>query len=498
MFEAVELDQRLSKSDYEAKLPDLRSALLNAQLALQETDTRVFLIIAGMDGAGKAEVVNRLSEWLDARGVDTNTYWLPSDEERERPPYWRYWRSFPTRGRIGIHFAAWYQELIPDFANDKINAEHLDAELNRAAFLEQMLVEDGALILKFWLHLSEKQQTKRLESLAKDPRTKRRVTKTDWKHLKRYDRFRAAAERVIRLTSTGEIPWTLVEAADRRHRDMVVGQTLVAAINEHLERRKHDTGSSSNGVFIPATSPTNAKTILDGVDLTRTIDSKDYDKQLSKYQGKVSRLVWKAYEARRSSVVVFEGWDAAGKGGCIRRLTVPMDARLYRVISIAAPTDEEKAHHYLWRFWRHIPRAGFVTAYDRSWYGRVLVERVEKFASPEEWQRAYLEINDFEEQLSSHGIILTKFFLHISKEEQLQRFEARARIPHKQHKITEEDWRNREKWEDYQAAINEMVARTSTEYAPWHIVAANDKHWARIDVLKTYCKRLEDALKDEK
>ncbi|GAB4322184.1 MAG: polyphosphate:AMP phosphotransferase [Candidatus Zixiibacteriota bacterium] len=495
MFEAVELGQSLSKSEFEEQLPQLRTELLRVQRALAGTDSRLLLIIAGMDAAGKGECVNRLSEWLDMRGIDTHTYWLPSDEERERPPYWRYWRTFPARGQIGIHFAAWYQDLIPRFAERKIDVAQLDAELARAAFVERMLVEDKTLILKFWLHLSEEEQEKRLKALATDPLTRRRVTKSDWKHHKHYDRYVAAVERVIRLTSTGQCPWTLIDASNWRHRDMTIGRTILSALSAHLANGTGPAHPAPNGVFVPATSPENRITILDGVDLSKTCDADSYEKRLRRYQGKINRLTWQAYEAKRSSVVVFEGWDAAGKGGSIRRLTATMDARLKRIISVAAPTDEEKAHHYLWRFWRHVPRAGFVTAYDRSWYGRVLVERVEGFATPTEWQRAYQEINEFEEQLAAHGIVLTKFFLHISKDKQYRRFKAREQTPHKQHKITEEDWRNREKWDAYEAAVNEMVARTSTEYAPWYLIPADDKRYARIEVLKIYAKRLNAALK---
>lgn len=494
MFETVELGQKLAKNEYEAILPDLRLHLLEVQRALLGSNTRVFLIFAGVDAAGKGELVNKLSEWLDARGLETNTYWQLSDEERERPAYWRYWRTFPSRGRIGIHFAAWYQDLIPRYAHQEITGTHLDSQLNRIAFMERMLAADGALILKFWLHLSKKAQKKRFSALESDPQTKRRVTKADWKNHKHYEEYTAAAERVIRHTSNAIAPWTLIDAGDKRYRDTTVAQAIVAAISRQLEDQK-TASHKGNGspIIVPATAG-KTKTILDGVDLTQTLDSESYERQLSRLQARISRLVWAAYDKKRSSVVVFEGWDAAGKGGCIRRMTVAMDARLYRVISIAAPTDEEKAHHYLWRFWRHIPRAGFVTAYDRSWYGRVLVERVENFATPAEWQRAYSEINDFEEQLTRHGNILTKFFLHISQEEQLRRFKEREIIPHKQHKITEEDWRNREKWGLYDAAINEMVARTSTEFAPWCIIPSNDKKFARIEILKTYARRLEQAL----
>ena len=193
-------------------------------------------------------------------------------------------------------------------------------------------------------------------------------------------------------------------------------------------------------------------------------------------------------------ILALEGWDAAGKGGAIRRVTHALDARMYRVIPIAAPTDEERAHHYLWRFWRHLPRLGRITIYDRTWYGRVLVERAEGFASEAEWMRAYKEINEFEEQLTEHGIVLVKYWLHISADEQLERFKERETAPWKQYKITPEDYRNREKMNLYEQAASDMIARTSTEFSPWTLVEANDKRYARIKVLRTLCDRLDAAL----
>ena len=234
--------------------------------------------------------------------------------------------------------------------------------------------------------------------------------------------------------------------------------------------------------------------MLDSVRIDRTVSEADYRKRLAKYQDRLYRLSWKAHNTGRSVVAIFEGWDAAGKGGAIRRLTAAMDARLYNVISVAAPTDEEKAQHYLWRFWRQVPRNGYVTIYDRSWYGRVLVERVEGFASLDEWSRAYREINDFEEQLHRHGIILAKFWVHITPEEQLRRFKEREITPWKQHKITEEDWRNRQRWGDYAQTITDMVEKTSTTYAPWTLVPGNDKKVSRLEIIKTLCGRLEKAL----
>jgi polyphosphate kinase 2 (PPK2 family) len=230
------------------------------------------------------------------------------------------------------------------------------------------------------------------------------------------------------------------------------------------------------------------------VDLTERIEPKAYSRELKSLQSRLNALSWKTWERKKTCVALFEGWDAAGKGGAIRRVNRALDARLYRVVQIAAPTDEERAHHYLWRFWRGLPRAGHITLYDRSWYGRVMVERVEGLAHEEDWRRSYREINAFEEQLCDHGITLLKFWMHISPEEQLRRFREREQTPHKAHKITEEDWRNREKWDEYRAAVNEMVAKTSTSEAPWTLVAGDDKRLARVQVLRTFVEAFEKAL----
>jgi polyphosphate:AMP phosphotransferase len=325
-----------------------------------------------------------------------------------------------------------------------------------------------------------------------------------------YENFTRVVERAIRHTDSGNAPWLLVEANDQRYRDLTVARTILDNLRQRCPMSEtassHSVPSTIPVEEVPPSSPAiiteipklispkNARTILDMVDLTQHLSRKEYDKELETHQGKLHRLAWEANQKKCSTIIVFEGWDAAGKGGCIRRITQAMDARLYQTISIAAPTDEERAHHYLWRFWRNIPRAGRVTIYDRSWYGRVLVERVEGFAHEKEWKRAYLEINDFEEQLAHHGDILIKFWIHISPEEQLRRFKEREQIAYKRHKITPEDWRNRDKWEDYSVAINDMVARTSTDFAPWTLVAGNDKRFGRLQVLKTICNRLETAL----
>jgi polyphosphate:AMP phosphotransferase len=494
MFETAELGHKVSKEEYAAEVPKLREELLNAHFALKEAKLPVIIIVSGAEAAGKGEVVHRLNEWLDPRGVDTIAFWRQSDEERERPAYWRFWRALPARGRVGILFGSWYTEPILKRTYREIKNSQLDSALDQIAFFEKMLVDDGALIIKLWYHLSKKAQRKRLEELEQNPKTRWRVTPTDWKHYKLYARFITATERVIRRTDAGYAPWHLIEATDRRYRELTTGRIILQALKERLAARAAPKPAPPKPLPPAPAQDRDRVTILDRVDLKQRLTVAQYDQQLAKFQGKLGQLAWAANQKGVSAVIVFEGWDAAGKGSAIRRVTQAMDPRLYRIVPIAAPTDEERAHHYLWRFWRHLPRAGMTTIYDRSWYGRVLVERVEGFARPDEWMRAYLEINHFEEQLADSGIVVAKFWIHLSKEEQLRRFKQRQDIPFKQYKITAEDWRNREQWAAYAAAVNDMVARTSTQHAPWTLVAGNDKRFARVQILKTFCQRLEQAL----
>jgi polyphosphate:AMP phosphotransferase len=498
MFEATKVGRTLSKADFNKQEETLRADLLQVQQALMKSNIPIVVIVSGVEGAGKGEVVNCLNKWLDARGVQTSAFWDETDEERERPRYWRFWRSLPPRGQISILFGGWYMLPIEHRFKEKCNDAELDAELNRIVDFERMLTMDGALVVKFWFHLTEKEQKQRLKELSRDDRSKWKMLPQKKKFSQQYAQFEKVAERIIRHTDRGIAPWYLIEATDKHYRDMTVGRTLLEAIRSRLKNPKvEDSHSASHAPSLPDGESAQV-TVLDHVDLASTLDSKRYKAQLKALQQRANTLAWQAYSHGRSTVMVFEGWDAGGKGGAIRRFTNAVDARLYRATSVAAPTDEEKAHHYLWRFWRPIPRAGYITIYDRSWYGRVLVERVEGFASEREWHRAYAEINQFEEQLVESGAIILKFWLHISPEEQLTRFQDREKVPYKQHKITDEDWRNREKWDDYKMAVNEMVVRTSTEYAPWTLVPGNDKLFARVDVLRTICETLEQALTDKR
>src|ERR1051326_1211254 len=461
MFETAELGRKVSKAEYEKREPSVRLGLLQAQDQLKEGDFPVILLIGGVDGAGKGETVNKLHEWMDARYLRTHAFRQPSDEEAERPYFWRFWRALPPRGRIGIFFGSWYTNPIVRQVHHEQHKAELDSALARINRFEKELVDDGALILKLWFHLSKKAQKERLKTLEKDPLTRWRVTPADWKNFKLYNRFRRVSEHVLRETSTGEAPWMVIEGTDSRYRSLAAGDYLLDALKRRLEERRGSDRRSAKG----KTAPRDSRTVLDALDLSRKLEEKEYRVELEKLQGRLNLLSRKAKRKGHSTVMVFEGWDAGGKGSAIRRVTAALDARDYTVIPVAAPTEEERAHHYLWRFWRHLPRAGRVLIFDRSWYGRVLGERVEGFASEPEWKRGYAEINDFEEQLRERGMTIVKYWLHIDKAEQMRRFKSREKTSFKQYKITEEDFRNRRQWTAYQQAVNEMVERTSTEFA---------------------------------
>ncbi len=491
MFEAAELGRKLDKKDYKKIVPELRTSLLNLQQQLRECDFPVILLISGADGAGKSETVNILNQWMDPRWIETTAFDEMTDEERERPAFWRFWRALPSKGRIGVLFGSWYSCPIQQRISNQFDDSELDQMLRRINIFEKMLVDDGALLIKLWFHLGKEMQVKRIKKLRKNPETRWRVGERDLAALKSYDRFREVAEQGLRQTSTGEAPWMIIEGYDERHRDVTTANHILEVVRKRMTLDPMTLRGATSAWRMPQEGD---KTILDFLDLSKSLEKKPYRKELAELQGRLSVLSRKARERKVSTIVLLEGWDAAGKGGIIRRITGAIDARSYRVIPIGSPTDEERAQHYLWRFWRQIPRAGRFTIYDRSWYGRVLVERVEGFACEDEWVRAYREINEFEEELTEHGIVLVKFWVHIDKDEQLARFKAREETSFKQHKLTEEDWRNREKWDDYAHAVNDMVERTSTEFAPWNLIEGNDKRWARVQALRILCDRLEKAL----
>jgi len=513
MFETAELGRSIPKKEYNEAVEKLRTELLSIQQELRKCDFPVIIVMAGVDGAGKGKTVNLFNEWMDSRWIDNNAYVRHSDEESERPRYWRYWRDLPAKGKIGIFLSSWYSTPFLDHVYGKIGKAEYDERLDRIKAFEKTLADDGALILKFWMHLGKDAQKKRLKKLEKDELQAWQVKESDWEHWRMYDKFIDGAERLIMRTSKGHAPWSIVEGANNRYASLTVAEQIRDAILRHMEVRKTQAETQAQLAKKAAAKKTTVKksvdkdapveplpypTVLSRLDMTKSVEKDAYKTELKALQARLSGLARTANDKGVSTILVFEGSDAAGKGGSIRRLTAALDARSYKVLPFAAPNDEERAHHYLWRFWRHMSRAGRLTIFDRSWYGRVLVERVEGFAREEEWRRAYGEIVDFEDQIVEHGTVLLKFWIHIDPEEQLRRFKAREETPWKRWKLTDEDWRNREKWAQYEESVNDLVEKTSTSNAPWTMVEGNDKKHARLKVLRTVCNALEKRLKSVK
>lgn len=491
MFESAELGHAIDEETYNREVPILREALLEAQYELkQQGRFPVIILINGVEGAGKGETVKLLNEWMDPRLIQVSTFDRQTDEELARPPAWRFWRQLPPKGRIGIFFGNWYSQMLQGRVHGRIKNAVLDQAIDGALSLEQMLCDEGALIFKFWFHLSKKQMKARLKLLQDDPLHSWRISPLDWQQSETYDRFVRFGERVLRRSSRDFAPWYVVEGADEHYRSLMVGRILLDGLQAALKVKKRRPPQPH---VAPLAASLDNLGLLNSLDMSQSLDKDDYQEQLAAEQARLAGLMRDKRMRRHALVAVFEGNDAAGKGGAIRRVAAALDPRQYRIVPVAAPTEEERAQPYLWRFWRHIPARGNFTVFDRSWYGRVLVERVEGFCEPSDWLRAYSEINDFEEQLSDAGVVLVKFWLAIDQDTQYQRFKEREQIAFKRFKITEEDWRNRDKWQDYCDAVGDMVDRTSTAIAPWTLVEANDKRFARVKVLRTINQALEQA-----
>ncbi len=489
MFEVAELGLEIDKETFKQREPRLREQLLELQAALRDAKIPLVLVIAGVEGAGKGETMNMLVEWLDARGIVVHALGMISEEEVERPRYYRYWRRLPPQGSTGIFLGSWYTSPVIKHAFQQIDDDAFEHEMRRIVEFENLLTEEGVLVLKFWLHITKKQQKKIFKKLEDDPDKAWRVTPLDWKFHDTFDSFLDTSSRALRITSTSTAPWQIIESHDKRFRHLTVAERIIAALKARLAQ------PALPKVEKPELPVPESVNVINSLDLQAArIDPQAASKEIKELQSRIGQLTRTLLANQRSVVMVFEGADAAGKGGAIRRVVRGIDARYYRIVPIAAPTDEERAQPYLWRFWRRLPAWGHYTIYDRSWYGRVLVERIEGFCRPEDWQRAFAEINSFEEQMAESGVILLKFWLTISPEEQLRRFQDREATSYKHYKITPEDWRNREKWGGYEAAACEMVARTSTEIGPWTLVEAEDKNYARVKVLRTLVERLEHAL----
>lgn len=495
MLEMVDLKQRLKKQDYQDQLPRLEIKLAELQRRAKQIEVPIIIVVAGWDASGKGLLINKLVLALDPRSYDVHAMDGPDQERDSRPFLWRSWTRIPSRGRLGVFAGGWYRHALNDRIEKRVKRKVWLQELDQIRSFEKQLVDDGYVILKFFLHISEREQAERLKKLDQNSSKTPRVTAAEWRRHKKYAKYLTATEEMLAATSTEAAPWTIVEAHDRRFATVRLFRTVIDAIERRCETTTGKKIRRTKIAQADRIAATVGSPILDSVDLSFSLGRRKYERILDQYQKKIGDLQWEVIASQLPVILLYEGWDAAGKGGNIRRLVQALDPRGYRVVPVSAPNDLERAHHYLWRFWNRIPRGGRITIFDRSWYGRVLVERVEGLARPDEWQRAFREINELEQSLVESGSVLIKFWLHIDPDEQLRRFKRREKIRHKRWKITDDDWRNRERWDQYRVAVEEMLQRTSTSYAPWTIVPANSKLYARIEALKTVEREIRRRLK---
>ena len=494
MLERIDLTSEMDKKAYKTAREALDIRLGALQRKCREAGIPIMILFDGFDAAGKGLQINRLIQALDPRGFDVYTGDKDGEEESMRPFLWRFWTKTPAAGRLVIFDTSWYRKVQSDRFDGKTKESELEDAFYDILAFEKQLTDGGTVLIKLFLDISKKEQKKRFLRLEESEETSWRVTKQDWKRNEHYGKYREFSDEMLEKTHAPYAPWHVIEAEDKNYGAMRILETVADCMEEAL--RAKNAGPAPVLFDGPLPPDRYKKGILSKADLSKSLEREEYKKKLNKLQKKLSVLHGELYRLRIPVVLGFEGWDAAGKGGAIRRLTSHLDPRGYKVCPTASPSGIEKSHHYLWRFWNNVPKDGHIAIFDRTWYGRVMVERIEDFCTEAEWHRAYQEINDMELHLSHAGAVILKFWIHIDKDEQERRFNDRMTNPEKQWKITDEDWRNREKWDQYEEAVNEMLEKTSTEYAPWIVVEGNSKYYARVKVLETVAEALEKKIKE--
>lgn len=497
MLEKIDLSKKVDKKTYRRVMDEAEEKLGLLQRECKDAGIPVILVFEGMGAAGKGVQINRLIQALDPRGFDVYACDRPTEDEQMRPFLWRYWTKTPAKGRIAVFDRSWYRSVQVDRFDGLTREDRLGDAYQDILSFEKQLCDDGTVIMKFFLYIDKDEQKKRFKKLEGSKETSWRVTEEDWNRNKDFDRYLKMNEEMLEKTDTDYAPWVIIEAVDKDYAALKIVSTVMDRLEYELEHRRPEDEKTAQRQE-SKTRERFKNGVLSGIDLSKSLTEEEYKTRLKKLQKRLAELHSELYRLRIPVVIGFEGWDAGGKGGAIKRLTSNLDPRGYRVNPTAAPNDIEKVHHYLWRFWNSVPKAGHIAIFDRTWYGRVMVERIEGFCSEAEWRRAYQEINEMESHMANAGAVVLKFWLHIDKDEQERRFRERQANPAKQWKITDEDWRNREKWDQYEEAVNEMLIRTSTTYAPWIVVEGNDKRYARVKVLQTVVDALEKKVKEVK
>lgn len=489
------IESNLAKDDYKLLMEQLINKVSYLQRKCKELGIPVMILVDGVEAAGKGVMISKLMKALDPRGFRVYPIKEETVEEAGRPFLWRFWIKTPEKGRITILENSWYRKVTTDVMTGVVDSSDIPFYKREIENFERQLVDSGVCLVKLFLYIDQEEQKKRMKRLQSHSATAWRVTKSDWKINKKFRKYEKLISSVLDSSNKNSLKWEVIPAYDKRCATIQAYEKLIANIEGKIEEVLQNYQVDSTEITQLKTNH-NCK-VLQELDLDKRLSKEKYDKKLKALQNRIEVLHGELYQKKIPMVIAFEGWDAAGKGGAIRRLTGKMDPRGYVVYPIASPTEEEKNHHYLWRFWKEIPKDGHIAIFDRTWYGRVMVERVEGFCSELEWHRAYQEISELENSLVNHGAIVLKFWLHITKDEQKVRFDSRMNNVEKQWKITDEDWRNREKWNLYEEAVLDMLERTSTEYAPWITVEGNDKRYARIKVLESVVHAIESRLNSD-
>ena len=497
MLEKVDLKRKVSKAEYKKEAASLKEQLTALDAPIKAAKLPVIILFEGWSAAGKGSLIQKLILNFDPRWFTVVNMQAPTPTELRYPLMWRHWNTIPKVGQMSIMDSSWYQEVstlrVEHHVSELVNLRHMN-EINS---FERGLCNNGYLIIKFFIHISKKEMKKRLDALSADKDTAWRVSDADRAQLKNYDQYAECMDSMLEYTNTPEAVWHVISGTDAEAATLDVFSAVVESVQTALKLKadKDELSGYSSSIIQPGQYHFRKMPLLKDVDLDKSLSEKAYKSELKKEQEKLAQNHNRLYRHKIPMIICYEGWDAAGKGGNIKRVSAALDPRGYVVEPIASPTPDEKDRHFLWRFWKRLPKDGHIVIFDRTWYGRVMVERIEGFCTTADWQRAYGEMNDFERQLYDWGAIILKFWIHISNDEQLARFTARQNDPAKQWKITAEDWRNREKWDDYETAVDEMIRYTSTDFAPWHIIEGNDKLYARIKTLKIINEAIEERLK---
>ncbi len=473
------------KKEMKTKIKKYQSILTEQQLKIKEEKLPVIILVEGWAAAGKGKVINDLISELDPRFY--KVFLQDSSKENDRPFLYHYFNAIPENGKFLIMDSGWMEKAVRDREEGKSDRDEYKDNVRSANLFERTLKNNGYEIIKIFADISAKEQKERFQKLCNDKNTAWRITESDVKQNKKYDEYRELYSDFMKKTSE-EFPWIILDAQNTDELLLCAFAAVTERVDEALKRGKYNAPAYEES-FEALPMP-----MLEEVELNCALSKSEYKKELKKLQREIRELHNEIYRKKIPVVIAYEGWDAAGKGGNIKRLAYPLDPRGFDVYPIASPEAHELSRHYLWRFWSKLPERGHVAIFDRSWYGRVMVERIEGYCTENDWQRAYNEINEFERELANWGAVVLKFWLHIDSDTQLKRFESRQNTPSKQWKITDEDWRNREKWAEYETSVNEMLQKTSTPNAPWHIIESNDKYYARIKTLRIVEEALKKAL----